>query len=265
MPAPDLAPPPEFAPVARPLSVHLHPRLVEPAALAGAVVLVIDNLRASVTIAAALRAGARAVRPTLTVEDALHAKAQADPSHPPPLLGGERGGTRIDGFDLDNSPLTYTPDRCRGRDVVFTTTNGTAALLHASHAARVLVASLANLSAVAAAVGADPRPVHILCAGTRDEVSLDDCLPAGALVDRLLVAGRALTQDDSSRLCLRAWREASATPDTLHAAMRDTRGGRNLLRLSLDADVAFCAVPDTLPIVPIFDHATGLITPLSPA
>ncbi|MEZ6233233.1 MAG: 2-phosphosulfolactate phosphatase [Phycisphaerales bacterium] len=264
MPAPDLAPPPEFARVARPLSVHMLPRSVEPAALAGAVVLVIDNLRASVTIAAALHAGARAVRPTLTVEDALLAKSQADPSHPPPLLGGERGGTRIEGFDLDNSPMRYTPERCSGRDVIFTTTNGTAALLHASLAARVLVASLANLSAVVAAVADDPRPVHVLCAGTRDEVSLDDCLPAGAFVDRLLAAGRALTQDDSARLCLRAWREASATPESLHAAMRDSRGGRNLLRLSLDADVAFCATPDTLPVVPVFDSATGLITPLLP-
>ena len=45
------------------------------------------------------------------------------------LLGGERGGVRIDGFDLDNSPAGYTAERVAGKTVVFTTTNGTAALL----------------------------------------------------------------------------------------------------------------------------------------
>lgn len=263
MSAPDLPPPPDFGPLHNPLAVHLHPRLVTPEQLAGSITLVIDNLRASVTIAAALLAGVQSIRPVLTVEDAQAHKAHAMASHPdslPPLLGGERGGRLVPGFDLDNSPASYTPHRCQDRHLIFTTTNGTAALLHARQASLILVASLANLSTIAAAVAADPRPVHILCAGTRDEISLDDCLPAGALVERLLAAGRNLVQDDSARLCLRAWLDASRTPEALTAAMRDTRGGRNLLNLNMHADVDFCARPDTLPVVPVFNPTTGLIT-----
>lgn len=283
MPAPDLPPPISFGTIARPLAVHLHPRLVTPEQLAGGVVLMIDNLRASVTIAAALTAGAVSVRPVLTVEEAfehrrrLHAAnpgppgARNDHPHHPasphpssakpitiPLLGGERGGTLVDGFDLDNSPSSYTAHKCARKNIIFTTTNGTAALLHARLAALVLVASMANVTAIASAIANDPRPVHILCAGTRDEIGLDDCLPAGAIVERLLAAGRSLVQDDSARLCLRAWRDA--TKRSVLDAMRDTRGGRNLVSIGLDADIQFCSRLDTLPVVPVFDPATGLIT-----
>lgn len=267
MSAPDLPPPPDLGPIHNSLAVHLHPRLVTPEQLAGSITLVIDNLRASVTIAAALLAGVQTIRPVLTVEDALAHRAQSIASSPtslPPLLGGERGGRLVPGFDLDNAPASYTPHRCQGRHLIFTTTNGTAALLHARHASRILVASLANLSAIAGAVAADPRPVHILCAGTRDEISLDDCLPAGALVQRLLAAGRNLVQDDSARLCLRAWLDASRTPDSLTAAMRDTRGGRNLVKIGMHTDVDFCSQIDTLPVVPVFDPATGHITRTNP-
>ena len=126
------------------------------------------------------------------------------------------------------------------------------------------MSSLANLSALAASVAGDPRPIHILCAGTRDEISLDDCLPAGALVERLLASGRTLVQDDSGRLCLRAWQEASRTPATLAAAMRDTRGGRNLIKIGMEADVDFCSRVDTLPVVPVFDPNSALVTRTQP-
>jgi 2-phosphosulfolactate phosphatase len=266
MPAPDLPPPPQRSAPTRPVAVHLLPRWVEPESLRGSIVLMIDNLRASITIAQALESGATRVIPCLTVDDARTRAAQLRAALParaappaqagaPVLLAGERAGTLIPGFDLDNSPLNFTPQRVAGSTIVFTTTNGTAALLHAHAAARTLVASLANLDATCALVGADPRPVHILCAGTRDLVSMDDALAAGALVDAVLRAGRELIDDDTARLCLSAWREASRTPDALHRAIRESLGGRNLLARGFDADVAFCSRLNTLRTVPEFDRA----------
>ena len=82
-------------------------------------------------------------------------------------MGGERGGVLIPGFDLDNSPLSYTRERVQGKTIIFTTSNGTAALLHAKNAAEILVGSFANVTAICQRVANDPRPVHILCAGTR--------------------------------------------------------------------------------------------------
>lgn len=237
--------------------MHLHAKLVTPERLAGGVVIVIDALRASVTIAAALHAGSPFIVPALTVEDALAAAKSLAPA--PVLLGGERGGVLVPGFDLDNSPLGYTRERIGGRPMVFTTTNGTAALLHARDAATIFVGSFANLSAVCEAVADDPRPVHILCSGTRDEISMDDCLPAGAMVQRLTATGRQLTSDDSGRLCLLAYLGTSESPTALVAAMRASRGGRNLANIGLGSDVDFCATIDTLPVVPRFHPASGRI------
>lgn len=172
-------------------------------------------------------------------------------------MGGERGGVLIPGFDLDNSPLSYTRDRVEGKTIIFTTSNGTAALLHAKNAAEILVGSFANVTAICKHVANDPRPVHILCAGTRDEISLDDILPAGAMVEQLQSAGRKLISDDSGRLAHAAYQHAKSTG--LREAMRATRGGRPLVTMGLGTDVDFCSTPDTLPIVPRCDARKGEI------
>lgn len=244
----------------RPTWVHLTPAAVAPEALAGGVVIVIDALRASVTIAAALAAGAPFVRACLSVEEARGVAAEMRAAGERPLLGGERGGVRIEGFDLDNSPRAYTRGAIDGRPVVFTTTNGTAAMLHAAGADEVIVGSLANVSAVCEAVREEARAVHILCAGTRGEVSLDDCLPAGAMIERLVAGGRGLASDDSARLCAMAWRATGGEPAAVRRAMEGSRGGRNLLRLGMAEDVAFCSVVDAVAVVPVFHAATRRVT-----
>lgn len=211
----------------------------------------IDALRASVTISAALAAGASRVIPTLTVEDAIaRKKALADSGQSASgiVLGGERGGVLIPGFDLDNSPLAYTPDRVRSRTVIFTTANGTATMLHAARASRVLVGAITNLSRVAGAIANDPRPAHIICSGTRGEITLDDCVAAGAIVDRLLLAGRQLVSDDSALVCLHAWKQAQA--GGIEQAFSASRGGRNLLRLGFQRDLPYCATVDAVPVLP---------------
>lgn len=263
MPAPDLPPPPDHAVTERPLYVHLHAKLVDPGALAGGVVIVIDALRASVTMTAALARGAERVIPVLTVDDAKLARERLIGEGVPReriLMGGERGGVMIPGFDLDNSPRAYTPEMVRGRTVVFTSTNGTAALLLASRAGQVLVGSFANLSAVCKAVEREPRPVHVLACGTRDEISLDDVLPAGAMADLLQRAGRQMPAEDSGRVAIHAYRGALASPSGLVEAMRQSRGGRNLARLGLGDDVDFCSRLDTMGVVPRFDARTGALT-----
>lgn len=267
-PAPDLPPPIVHGSFGRTVSVSLTPGLADEDEIRGAVVVVVDAIRASVTIAAALHAGASRVIPVLTVEDAF-ARAATYPEGQRPVLGGERGGRHIPGFDLGNSPIQCTADLLRGRDLVFTTTNGTAALLFAAQAgaAEIIVGSFANLSVVCERLLDDPRPVHILCAGTRDKVTLDDCLVAGAMVDTLLASQdgqnpRLLSGGDGgdpARLCLAAWHLAQAGGD-LTGAMLASRGGRNLAAIGLESDVADCSSIDSHPVHPRFDPTTGSIT-----
>lgn len=254
--APDL-PPPVAADAPRAIYAFVKPGCAASEDFQGSTTVVIDVLRATTTIAAALAAGAACVRPHLSIEG-VHADARTR-TPGTYLTGGERGGLRIEGFDLDNSPSAYTPERVRNQTILFTSTNGTAALLHAARAERVVLAGFVNVMAVCRAIVDDPRPIRILCAGTRGQISLEDCLVAGAIVDRLSPA-RPLSESDGPRLCLEAWRHTLVQPGGLLRALRASRGGRNLSRLGLDADVEFSAAIDRLPVVPIFSPSNGQIT-----
>ena len=161
--------------------------------LRGAVCVVFDVLRATSTLLAALANGARRVFPVLTPEEAfaLRRNRLSDA-----LLGGERGGERLDGFDLGNSPREYTPDVVSGRDLITTTTNGTVALRACAGADTLLAAGLINVDATARWLGARQPVVGTLllvCAGTGEGFAFEDGLAAGALARRL-----AHTMDDAT-------------------------------------------------------------------
>lgn len=245
-----------------PANVHVHslPSLIVPGSLAGAQAVVIDLLRASTTICAAMHAGAACVRPVLEPEEAMNLRIRLTPREC--ILGGERKGVLIPGFDLGNSPRSYTPERVGGRDVIFTTTNGTRAIHAASRegASRVLVGCLANLSAIVDAVRSDGRDVHIVCAGTGGEVSMEDVLCAGAMVSSLRAVGLAHGNDDQSRIAQRVYESAATEPEGVLSATRESRGGRNLVQIGLEQDIHDCARVDWLTLVPQFDPGSGTIT-----
>jgi 2-phosphosulfolactate phosphatase len=150
--------------------------------LRGLVVVVIDVLRATTTIARALENGAQAVVPCLEPEDAIAVRNRIGRDRV--LLGGERESNRISGFDLDNSPASYQSPIVVGKTVAFTSTNGTRALHRVGHAGAtaVLCASLNNRAAVVSALAAvDAREALLVCAGQDGEFSFEDFFCAGAI------------------------------------------------------------------------------------
>jgi 2-phosphosulfolactate phosphatase len=163
------------------------------------------------------------------------------------LLGGERDGVAPPGFDLGNSPLEYTAKVCRGNTLVLTTTNGTRALLRAAEADRVLIAGFVNFSAVCEQLRADLRPVHIVCAGTEGEVTLEDTLLAGALVEFLCETAEVLRLNDSARL---AWDCFENHGRMLLGALELSKGGANLKALGYDDDIRAAAQVDQFTLVP---------------
>jgi 2-phosphosulfolactate phosphatase len=228
----------------REVRVHLLPELVPDEGLAGAVAVVIDVLRAGTTIVHALAAGCGCVRPCAGVDEARELAGGMRAGRV--LLGGERGGAPLPGFDLGNSPREYAPALCRGTTLVLTTTNGTKALLRAAQAARVLVAAFVNYSAVCEQLRHDGRPVHIVCAGTDGDVSLEDTLLAGALVDYLCEAGEVCL-NDAARL---AWDCFENHGKVLLGALELGRGGAVLRRLGYDEDIRTAAQVDLFTLVP---------------
>ena len=239
--------------MSRPIHVHLVPSLFAPEMLAGGTAVVIDVLRASTTMCHALHAGADRVVPCGSVEDARRVAAQLRERGERPLLAGERGCVRVEGFDLGNSPPDFTAARVGGRPVVQTTTNGTAALLRCVEADDVLVGCFANLSAVCEHLATGSGPVHLVCAGTDRNLTAEDALFAGRAANRLVAAGVGTLDHHNGDPARLAAAFAAANPDTA-AAVRNSRGGRNLTRLGRGGDIAVCAAVDSAPVVP---HLTG--------
>jgi 2-phosphosulfolactate phosphatase len=246
------------------LSVYALPRLVEPEELAGGAAVVIDVLRAATTIAYALEAGAAQVIPCREISEAL-ALAERFPADEV-VLGGEREGLPIDGFQLGNSPEEYSPDRVAGKTVIFTTTNGTRAMDHARQADEVLVAAFVDASAIVAQLLGREK-ISILCAGTDGHISEDDVLLAGLLVDRIeRQAGRASQQNGQAITAREQWLHSFALPQALGAEplepelladrLRKSRGARSLIALGLDDDILAAAQIDRFDLVPRLDTKT---------
>jgi len=225
---------------------------------------VIDVLRATSVIVTALANGAAAVVPCLEVDEARQIAANLPPGTA--LLGGERGGLLIEGFDLANSPHEYKAERVTGRTIVFTTTNGTRAIQQCRLAKRVLFGAFVNLTAVCEALRQVDGPLHLLCAGTQDRITREDSLLAGAIAARLLAWDNSLAANDEAVLLAAAWRdfeqscpEGRAEPQALGATLRHSRGGRNAIGTGNEADIDAVARMDASPVVPELDFASGRI------
>jgi len=233
--------------MSRHVTVHLVPSLFEPSALRGGIAVVIDVLRATTTIACALANGARRIIPCEHVEQARDVR---DREGPHILLGGERNGKLIPGFDLDNSPAAWSAAAVGDREIAFTTTNGTHALLRASQADRVITAAFVNLSAVIGFLQHDKRPIHMVCAGTDGHVAVEDTLLAGAIVAGLASRGHDVELNDAALLVRGVWQSCATTEFQRLTAIRSGLGATNLIALEMAADIETAAQIDRVDLVP---------------
>src|SRR5512132_412660 len=186
--------------------------------------IVVDVLRATSTIAQALASGYERVYCCREIEEAR-------------ALRGERDAVRIEGFDVGASPREFLGEP-RARSVIFSTTNGTRAILEtASRADEVLLGSLLNLDAVARAARERGEDVMIVCAGFQGQFALDDAYCAGRIVQ--LLGAEPSDAAKATDAIARAW------PDAHEGLLARTYGPPGL-----EDDIAFCAQVSTLDVVP---------------
>ena len=230
-----------------------------PADVQGKVVAVIDVLRASTTIAVALANGARSVVPFETPDEAI--MRARDLGRGTVLLAGERRNVPIEGFDLGNSPLEFTPDKVSGRTIFITTTNGTRALTGLQGARDVVVASYVNHSAVTAMLRAAARESDILivCAGEEGHFSLEDGACAGRYVRTITDQNPSITTNDAGLACALIDRTYG---DNIAKIFEDSIHGQALAEAGFGADLVACAALDSQPVVPIYQDKQ--ITRLGP-
>ncbi|MEB3322588.1 MAG: 2-phosphosulfolactate phosphatase family protein [Synechococcaceae cyanobacterium] len=214
--------------------------------------VVIDVLRATPTIAWALQNGAEAVQAFADL-GALEAAAAAWPAERR-LRAGERGGRRVEGYELGNSPVAVTPERVGGHRLFLSTTNGTRSLDRVRGVPLLVTACLPNRTAVARRlIERDCRQVWIVGSGWEGAYSLEDSLAAGAVASaaiELAVAPHRGVRcgNDEMLAALALWQQWRHDTET---CLRAASHGQRLLALGdHDADFACCAAIDTLTIVP---------------
>lgn len=231
-----------------PLRVVLLPVLLKDEDLIDRVVVVFDVLRATSSLASMIAGGAKEVRVFGSIDAARAAAAAFDGKK---LLAGEVKTLPPEGFDLGNSPAGFTKERCHGATVFFSTTNGTAALVAGQQAGELFTCAVVNRTATAQAIPAANRPITLLCSGSEGQVSQEDLIGCGALIEAL--GDRVELENDSARIAFSAWRGASGA---LPNVFRNTFGGRNIRRNKLDADIDFCATIDRFDVV-VRVHKSG--------
>ena len=214
------------------------------------IVVVVDIFRATTTMCAALKNGAKNIIPVASIDEAREYKTKGY------LVGAERNVKRCDFADFGNSPFDYTEDKVKGKEIVFTTTNGTQAIEMASDSDILIIGAFSNISVVADFCLNKQKDVLILCAGWNNRFNIEDTLFAGALAQKLLDKSYT-SASDAVQIALSMWKEAQ--PD-IRTYINRTEHIKRLEANNLQDSAEYCLTDNTVNLVPIYDKATGKIT-----
>ena len=208
---------------------------------AASVGIVVDVVRATSSIAQALAAGYERVLCCREIEEAQALRAELGDEA---VVGGERNGVVIEGFDVGASPREFAAGP-RARSLILSTTNGTAAILTAAERCEtVLLGSLLNLGAVVAVARNAEHDVVVYCAGFKGTFALDDAYCAGRIVAEL--GGERSDAAAAAELLARSF---SSALEGLNA--------RTYGPPALEADIEYCAQENLLNTVPRFARMVG--------
>ncbi len=230
------------------LFTSLSPSLLPLYEVSNAVVVVIDILRATSTIATALYHGAREIIPVDSVEKCIRLGRELNC-----ITAGERDGKVAEGLQYGNSSFEYPQSFIEGKTLVLTTTNGTR-LLHmalAKGATEIITGSFLNLSAVCDHLLQSKKNVILACAGWKDKVNMEDTLFAGAVIDRIQESFSI--NCDSSHMALNLHNLAK---EDRYEFMKknDASHYHRLTDFGLEKDIRHCLTTDVANVLPEYMH-----------
>ena len=223
------------------VEVCLSPELIGKYQLQKKIVVVVDVLRATSCMTAGLASGVDHIVPFESVEECEKMRSSGY------LIAGERGGQKIEGFDLGNSPFEYIQAGKNQSKIAVTTTNGTKAIKISSEADQILIGSFLNLSSIVNFILSKDQNVVVICAGWRGKVNLEDSLFAGALIADL--AWRAVPADDSALLCKSSYLMIKNQQNEI---VEKSEHAKRLKEFGITDDIRFCVQIDKYDLVPIY-------------
>jgi 2-phosphosulfolactate phosphatase len=224
----------------------LSPALLNLYEVSNSIVVVIDILRATSTIATALYNGAKAIIPVDSVEKCIRLGRDLEC-----ITAGERDGKVAEGLQYGNSSFEYPREFIQDKLLVLTTTNGTK-LLHmalAKGATEIVTGSFLNLSAICDHLVAEKKNVLLACAGWKDRVNIEDTLFAGAVVSK--VREHFDINCDSSQMAATLYQSAQ---DDMYEFMKKHNASHyhRLTNFGLEKDIRHCLTPDLANVLPYY-------------
>jgi 2-phosphosulfolactate phosphatase len=208
-----------------------------------AIVVIVDILRATSAIVTAFMNGVKRVIPVASLEEA---KAYKEKGY---LVAAERDGIVRDFADFGNSPYNFTPERVKGKDIVYSTTNGTNCITMAKESHEVLIGAYLNHQALVEHIEKQNRDLIIFCAGWKNKFNLEDSLFAGSLTESLLKSDKFFTVCDSAYASVDLWQVARKN---LLQYIDKAAQRHRLARNGLDDVIEYCHTINLTQLIPIY-------------
>ena len=223
------------------VSTCLSPQLLPLFEVEDKIVVVVDILRATSSMITAFAYDVASITPVPTLAECRILKDEGF------VTAGERGGQKVEGFDLGNSPFEFMDHKLNGKHLAFTTTNGSQAILSVTAAKSIVLGSFLNLSATADFLFDQNMPVLILCAGWKGKFNIEDTLYAGALASLLL--DQFTFEDDATLAATTLYQHASG--DLLGFLNKGSHAQR-LAGFLNHRDLEFCVERDKFELNGVF-------------
>jgi 2-phosphosulfolactate phosphatase len=230
------------------LTTVLSPSLLNLYDISDSIVVIIDVLRATSTIATALYHGAKEIIPVDSVAECIKLGRQMEV-----ITAGERDGQIAEGLQYGNTPFQYTEEFIKGKTLVLTTTNGTR-LLHmalAANAKGIITGSFCNISAVCDYLSAQKKDVVLACAAWKNRVNIEDSLFAGAVINRIKSNFRSLC--DASQIAETLFEQANGN---LFDFMKEKNASHfhRLMGFGLEEDIRYCLTEDNANVLSVYSN-----------
>lgn len=209
----------------------------------GKVACIIDVFRATSVMTTALNNGAKRIIPMTGIEECFELKATLieQKVDQKVILAGERKMVLIEGFELDNSPLSFTADKVSGATIIMSTTNGTRALNCANGAQHTYIASMLDTKAVCKKILEHNSDIVLICSGRNNRFTLEDGLCAGKMIHELRKDQRISVNSDMAWMLCDMYERYR---DNIEEIMQNCKHYKRLLDLGMSSDVEYCLSQD---------------------
>ncbi len=235
------------------LHTCLSPALLNLYDVNDSIVVIIDILRATSTIATALYNGAKCVIPVDSISRCIELGKQIDG-----ITAGERDGKVAEGLVHGNSPFEYPKEFIENKTLVLTTTNGTRLLQMAleKNAEVIITGAFVNLSAVCDYLVEMKQNVILGCAAWKDRVNMEDTLFAGSVIAR--VKENFSINCDSSNMAETLYYDAE---NDLFEFMKKNNASHyhRLMDFGLEKDIRYCLTAGKANVLPVYNDGKLMI------